>query len=95
MQGIHRHDPVPCPACGSIVDATTCVTDDAKPVPGDISICCACCATLAFTDDLTYRIFTEDEIQQLPTKSLTQLFAAKVVVLKHMKAMRAEKDGSP
>ena len=42
-----------CPWCGYQVDAATCATDqNAKPRPGDLSMCLKCLSFLQFGDDL-------------------------------------------
>lgn len=41
-----------CPACGSRLDAATAVREDARPDPGDVSVCVYCAAILRFDREL-------------------------------------------
>ena len=51
-----------CENCLSELNANTCVTDlDARPSPGDISICYRCNMLSVFTDTLGLRPATIDE----------------------------------
>lgn len=55
--------PSKCTACGYLCDAATCPRDDnAKPNPGDVTVCINCGHLMAFDDNLTLRNLTEAEM---------------------------------
>lgn len=51
-----------CPACGQINDMATSVGADAKPEPGDATICIRCGHIAVFADDLALRNPSDEEI---------------------------------
>lgn len=53
--------PAPCPYCGSKLDAATDPYGDARPKPGDASVCWYCAGVLVFGDDLAVRLPTDEE----------------------------------
>lgn len=55
-----------CPECGKKLDAATGVQADQAPRPGDVSICIYCRTWLRFTDDLTLRIMTKEDLEEMP-----------------------------
>ena len=56
-----------CPSCGYQFDSATALENpDAKPKPGDLSICLNCGEWLTFADDLTVRLLESKEFQALP-----------------------------
>ena len=54
-----------CPNCGKWVDGATGVSADARPSPGDISICIYCSHLSAYADDLTLRHLTDEEMIEI------------------------------
>jgi hypothetical protein len=59
-----RHKPSACLACGEVLDSSSRVeNDDAKPGPGDVSICLYCHHVMVYADEaLTLRNPTDEEI---------------------------------
>jgi len=62
MLGQPQHvKPSYCTVCKTILDGTSCVDDEAKPCPGDITICLYCGNVMAYDDALLLRNLTDDE----------------------------------
>jgi hypothetical protein len=57
--------PTTCTNCRKVVDAASGVATDAKPDPGDFTICLACGHLMVFADDLTLRDLNDDEIVEI------------------------------
>lgn len=55
-----------CPGCAHPFNDATHVAGDAKPSPGDLSMCWYCGAFLEFNPDLTTRLLTLEDIGSLP-----------------------------
>ena len=58
-----------CPFCGHRLDSAMAAdpaNPDAKPDPGDVTICISCAQILVFTDDLTLRASMPGEIEMTP-----------------------------
>jgi len=56
-----------CPACGHLLDADgVALGEDARPTPGDVSVCMYCTSFLVFEPDLSRRAMTDDEVGELP-----------------------------
>lgn len=51
-----------CLACGYRIDSASDPVGDTEPEAGDISICLQCGHLMAFTDSLTVRPLTRDEM---------------------------------
>ena len=63
-----------CPWCGYQVDAATCATDqNAKPRPGDLSMCLKCLSVLRFDADLRLEMLPEAEFRALPEEMRSYL----------------------
>jgi C4-type Zn-finger protein len=61
-----RHE-VECPVCGFKMDAHSCISEQGEtPSPDDISICVSCCNILAYTDDLSLRKISREELEEYP-----------------------------
>lgn len=58
-----RTPPSTCPSCMATLDARTGI--DARPKPGDASICIECKTLLIFDENLRLRRPTEEEIIQV------------------------------
>jgi hypothetical protein len=54
-----------CAACSRDLDAHTCLTDDANPSPGDISVCWHCGHIAAYAGNMTLRELTAAEIHEV------------------------------
>lgn len=82
-----RMAPCRCPFCGHKIDAATpgpFEPPDAKPLPGDFSVCVGCVAIVVFDGDpLGLRKPTEEELHEV-----AGLFPAQLVqvALGHLKA---------
>src|SRR5438477_16594 len=62
MIGSPRRTPLTsCPSCGKPLDGATGIDVDARPKPGDITICGYCRHLMLFADDLTVRELTDAE----------------------------------
>ena len=59
-----------CPACGRPVEGCTNLDEeDGSPEPGDIAMCMWCGGLLCFTDDMTFRIATPEDLDKIrPTQ---------------------------
>jgi hypothetical protein len=70
-----------CPQCGKRFDrASSVINDHARPSPGDFSLCIACGTVLRFTDDLSVRLATHDEVAALdPIHRAQVLYTQRVV----------------
>lgn len=55
----------PCWHCGNPNNAVTDLEGDAVPNPGDVSICIQCGTPAIFTEDLTTRKPTDEEIAMI------------------------------
>lgn len=62
-----------CPDCGKKLDAATNIENDAVPVPGDIGICLYCQGVHIFTDSMSRRSPTEEDIASMPFVALSNL----------------------
>jgi hypothetical protein len=52
-----------CLSCGRPLNSTSCVDgSDAAPSPGDVTVCFYCGLVMIFTDDLSLRDLTRDEM---------------------------------
>jgi hypothetical protein len=59
-----------CPECGHVLDAAEAVDDpEVRPSPGDLSICIKCSAILIFTEDMSIRLATDAELDELAEDS--------------------------
>lgn len=54
-----------CPQCRKLLDGFTHLERAESPKKGDLTICCYCMATLAFTKTLKLRHATADEIAEV------------------------------
>jgi transcription elongation factor Elf1 len=54
-----------CPSCGKLLDGAAGVATDARPEPGDVSVCVYCGHLMAFADDLTLRELTAAEMHEI------------------------------
>jgi hypothetical protein len=70
-----------CPKCFQLLDATTCMTGDAKPEPDDCTICIGCSSVLRFKADMSLEMFS---LEQIPTHSRMR-FAQMVQAIKERK----------
>ena len=79
MLGQPQHTkPSYCTSCKKILDGTTCVNDEVKPNPGDITICMYCGNVMAFDDDLSLRNLTIEEKHMVANDKVTQKLLSKI-----------------
>lgn len=73
MTDLTDHDMAPClcPACGYASDVASNLPGGghAEPRPGDLSICLNCAALSAFRLDLSLRLLSQRELQDLPDEA--------------------------
>jgi hypothetical protein len=74
---MEKSKPTPCPHCGTNLDAHACTTSDesTKPQPDDISVCAYCASFLIYNDDLSLRIFTDDDYRALEPRIANVMIA--------------------
>lgn len=86
MPTITRTEIRRCPSCDGIVDAHT-PSDpkdsDAVPGPGDLSICFECGEVLAFNDDMSLRLGTEEERFAIDPKLIQAIKMGRKMVNAH------------
>lgn len=55
-----------CLDCGTMIDSASAIKDDViRPKPGDITVCVNCGHIMAFNDDITVRMLTDDEMFEI------------------------------
>jgi hypothetical protein len=54
-----------CLGCGQLLDASTCVGEDAGPTEGDVTVCLACGHIMVFGRNLVLRNPSDDEIADI------------------------------
>lgn len=60
--------PSACPFCGYAADAATCFeNDEARPRPGDFSLCLECAEVLVFDDEVALRKPAAGELEAAPS----------------------------
>ena len=72
MSEVYRTPPVPCPACGYLLDAAGAAPDtrgagERGPQAGDVTMCFNCMVTLMFVGGLGYlsvRLAANDELDE-------------------------------
>jgi hypothetical protein len=57
-----RTPPMACLDCGKVLVTAACIDGDARPRPGDITICLNCGHLMAFGEGLRVRSLTDAEI---------------------------------
>lgn len=72
--------PAACPICEAVHDAALAINGERPPRPGDVTICADCHAALIYTDEMTLRLPTGDEAQDIAKTLLDQGINAVVVV---------------
>lgn len=65
-----------CPYCGEHVDRATPApsNQDARPEPGNFSLCCSCAGILVYQADLTVRKATDEEIADVMKDATARRF---------------------
>jgi len=60
----HRMPKAACTACGQRLDMASGVDGDARPTPGDLSVCIHCANVMTFTNNLLLRTLTTHELAE-------------------------------
>lgn len=71
-----------CPECKVQLGAATAMQHDARPKPGDLSVCIVCAATLRFDEAMGVRALSLTELAALPIGVIEEL-------QKHVMAVRS------
>lgn len=72
-----RTAPHPCPKCGKTLDAACSLHNpEARPTPGDVSICIYCAALLQFDEALAPQILTNEALDAMPGEFIAELLHA-------------------
>lgn len=78
-----------CPACGTLLDAAmSAALDDARPTPGDVTVCAYCASLLVFGDGLHPRFPTDAELTEVAL--LPEVQHARSVVLEVIRRRTAD-----
>lgn len=86
--------PCSCPACGYRIDRATGIRGSFSPKQGDFSICFKCAELLVFNQDLTIRLATEAEINDLAgkqPKDWALIQKARGIITKKLNAQRRKR----
>lgn len=57
--------------------------DDAVPAPGDCTICIHCGYLMAYTDDLTFRELTDEELAEVPLDQVSRIQRARKMAMEN------------
>jgi hypothetical protein len=82
-----------CPNCGKELDAATGIDPNARPKPGDFSVCLGCGHLMAFGNDLRLRPLTAVEVIEVAGNP--QLLAAQDFAGAFRKSQNAKKSARP
>ena len=78
-EGIFRTPETRCPGCGYPLDAASGLSpDDARPTPGDYTVCAECARVLIFNAELIPRDLTPAEQRALEADAAAQRELARV-----------------
>lgn len=66
-----------CPKCKASLNGVTHRTDEARPRPGDLSICVYCKQALQFTDTLGLKTLSRTAFKKLPMDCQNELRAVR------------------
>lgn len=70
-----------CPLCNYQLDGASGIDHNDTPDPGDLGVCISCASPLVYTDNLTLRVMTRKELDELHPDNKRQIEMA-------MKAVR-------
>jgi hypothetical protein len=76
-ESIHYDEVVPCPVCGTSIDAARQVHGMRAPVPGDLTLCFECTALLVFDRPPALHAMTDAELAALDEDEYEALRFAK------------------
>lgn len=66
--------PVSCPQCGRPMNAAG---GPGVPLPGDHTVCMGCLAALTYTEAMTVRLLTAEEVAALPSSERDDIAAVR------------------
>lgn len=69
-----------CPSCGHTIDADIEAFGDARPTPGDVSVCLYCTSYLVFNHDLTRRLMSNEDFLDLDGETKNSLARVKAAI---------------
>lgn len=64
----------PCPCCNAPNSAAAGTNHNARPRPGDLSVCVSCASLLVFNEDMTVREMLLNDLMGLDDATRTILF---------------------
>ncbi len=75
MNETHRTENSKCPQCGYTLDAHDCTdpVESRAPKKDDISICIKCASYNMFNEDLTLRVMTEEDINNIDPETIAHM----------------------
>jgi hypothetical protein len=83
-------EPDNCAGCGAFVNGATDLDGDARPKPGDRSVCQHCGAFLKYTNEMRLVLLTADEV----TDTIKHLNAEELRVVQALARRRANRGGT-
>lgn len=78
-----RHDPMPCPVCGYMVDCMGALDHDNKPDDGDLTICvkCAHVSRICCEDGkFTLRVAEREDFEGISNESLRRMKQVQIAI---------------
>jgi hypothetical protein len=78
--GVPLPKPCLCPACGTLLEASSSLVEDseARPEPGDCTMCLGCGTILIYTPDMLVRVASPSDLAEMHPDMITMLFAAQM-----------------
>lgn len=75
MSGTHTTEDSKCPHCGHTLDRheSTDAVDKRAPEKDDISICIKCASWNMFNEDLSLRVMTEEDINNIDPETIAHM----------------------
>lgn len=85
-----------CPKCGTHVDCATHMSGKAvKPKPDDVSLCVGCGSIMFFNDDLSIRVATAEELEEMDQDQVKMLLILSWAMKKHRQENPLKLKGTP
>lgn len=78
-----------CPACGYRVDAATCLSENHRPSPGDLSLCARCAELFVFESDMTLKRADLNDLLGLNAEEKQLIDRAQAVIRRHKAQWRS------
>ena len=75
MSGTHHTEASKCPECGKSLDTHESVdlVDQRAPEKDDLSVCIKCASWNMFNEDLSLRVMTEEDINQIDPETIAHM----------------------